>query len=101
MLEERVTLPPGEEEYAAVHVNKVAEGVNVGARHATPAAMVQSNASWQRQRHQEVGYCKVDGVDHGGRRRCGGSTEDVESQTVEDHTDHQHQAVTHLQRSQL
>lgn len=28
----------------------------------------------------------------------GGPTEDIESQTVEDHTNHQHQAVAHLQQ---
>lgn len=28
----------------------------------------------------------------------GGPAEDIESQTVEDHTDHQHQTVTHLQQ---
>ena len=29
---------------------------------------------------------------------AGGPAEDVESQTVEDHTDHQHQTVTHLRQ---
>lgn len=92
----RVLHPPGQEEYAAVHVDEVAEGVNVGARLAPPTTMVQSDASWQRQRHQQVGHCKVDGVDHGGRGRRGGTAEDVESQAVEEHADHHHHAVTHL-----
>lgn len=97
----RALHPPGQEEYAAVHVDEVAEGVNVGARLAPPAAMVQSDASRQRQRHQQVGHRKVDGVDHGGRGRRGGAAEDVESQAVEEHADHQHQAVTHLPQREV
>lgn len=90
--------PPGQKQYAAVHVDKVAEGVDVGAGHTLPSAVVQGDTSRQRQRHQQVGYRQVYGVNHRGWRVGGGPAEDVESQTVEDHTDHQHQTVTHLQQ---
>lgn len=93
--------PPGQKQYTAVHVDEVAEGVNVGAGHTLPAAVVQSDASGQRQRHQQVSYGEVHGVDHRGGGAGGGPTEDVERQTVEDHTDHQHQTVTHLQQGMM
>ena len=35
-----VTRLPGQEQYATVHVDKVAEGVNVGAGHAAPSTVV-------------------------------------------------------------
>lgn len=98
MLNEGVTHPPGQKQYATVHVDKVAEGVNVGAGHTVASAVVQSDASGQRQRHQQVSYSKVYSVNHRGGGVGGGSTEDIESQTVEDYTDHQHQTVTHLQQ---
>lgn len=58
--------PPGQKQYAAVHVDKVAEGVDVGAGHTLPSAVVQGDTSRQRQRHQQVGYRQVYGVNHRG-----------------------------------
>lgn len=89
---------PGQKQDAAVHVDKVAEGVNVGTGHASPSTVVQCDAGRQRQRHQQVSYSQVYGVNHRGRRVGGGAAEDVESKAVEDNTDHQHETVTHLQR---
>lgn len=62
----RFTHPPGQKQDATVHVDKVAEGVNIGAGHTVPSTVVQSDASGQRQRHQQIGYGKVYGVDHRG-----------------------------------
>ena len=66
MASEVVKRPPGQKQYAAVHVDKVAEGVDVGAGHALPSAVVQGDASRQRQRHQQVSYGQVYGVNHRG-----------------------------------
>lgn len=90
--------PPGQEQDAAVHVHEVAEGVDVGARHAAAAAEVQSDASRQGQRHQQVGHCQVHGVHHGGGAGTGDPAKDVESQAVEDHPNQQHQTVEDLQQ---
>ena len=66
MLNEGVSFPPGQKQDATVHVDKVAEGVHVGAGHTAPSAVVQSDASGQRQRHQQVSYSQVYGVNHRG-----------------------------------
>lgn len=93
--------PPGQKQYTTVHVDKVAEGVNIGASHTFPSTVVQGDASGQRQRHQQISDSEVYGVDHRGWGVGGGPTEDIESQAVEDHTDHQHKTVTHLQQGQI
>lgn len=89
---------PGEKQDAAVHVDKVAEGVDVRAGHAAAAAVVQGDAGGQRQRHQQVSDCQVYGVNHRGRGASGGPAENKQSQTVEDDTNHQHRTVANLQQ---
>lgn len=93
--------PPGQKQYTTVHVDKVAEGVNIGAGHTFPSTVVQGDASGQWQRHQQISDSEVYGVDHRGWGVGGGPAEDIESQAVEDHTDHQHKTVTHLQQGQI
>jgi len=92
---------PGQKQDATVHVDKVAEGVDVGAGHAAPSTVVQSDASGQRQRHQQIRHSQVYSVNHRGGGLGGGPAEHTESQTVEDHTDHQHHTVTHLQHGEM
>ena len=58
--------PPGQKQDATVHVDKVAEGVDVGARHAAASTVVQGDAGRQRQRHHQVSYSQVYGVNHRG-----------------------------------
>lgn len=54
----------GQEQDAAVHVDEVAEDVQVGAGEASSCTVVQKDASRQREIDQEVRHCQVDGVDH-------------------------------------
>lgn len=89
---------PGQKQDAAVHVDEVAEGVNVGAGHAAPSTVVQGDAGRQGQRHQQVGHGQIHGVNNRRRRVGGGPAEHVESQTVQHHANHQHQTVTRLQQ---
>lgn len=89
--------PPGQKQDTAVHIDKVTEGVNIGAGHTAPSTVVQRDASRQRQRHQQVSHGQVYGVNHRGRRVRRGTAENVQSQTVEDDANHQHQTVAHLQ----
>lgn len=48
IMNEGISYPPGEKQYTTVHVDKVAESVNVGAGHTAPSTVVQSDASGQR-----------------------------------------------------
>lgn len=66
MVSNLATHPPGQKQDATVHVGEVAEGVDVGAGHAAPSAVVQGDAGRERQRHQQVSYGQVYGVNHGG-----------------------------------
>jgi len=87
---------PGEEEDAAVHVDEVAEGVDIGAGQAAAPAEVERDAGGQRQRHQQVGHRQVHGVHHRGGGRPRPPAEHVERQAVEQHAHHQQHAVGHL-----
>lgn len=73
----------GEEQDAAVHVDKVAEGVQVGAGETRSAAVVQQDASGQRQVDQQVRHRQVDGVDDGGALWLGAEAEHVKRHRVE------------------
>ena len=75
----------GEEQDAAVHVDKVAEDVQVGAGETGPPAVVEQDASGQGEIHQEVGHRQVDGVDHGAGPLLGAETEHVQGHHVEHH----------------
>lgn len=74
----------GEEQDAAVHVDKVAEGVQVGAGETRPAAVVEQDASGQRQVDQQVRHRQVDGVDDGGGLRLGAEAKHVKGHRVQD-----------------
>lgn len=75
----------GQEEDAAVHVDEVAEDVQVGAGETRPSAVIEQDTSRQGEVHQEVGHCQVDGVDDGGGLLLGAEAENIKCNCVEDH----------------
>lgn len=85
----------GEEQDAAVHVDKVAEGVQVGAGETRSAAVVEQDASGQRQVDQQVRHRQVDGVDDGGALWLGAEAEHVKRHRVE------HRAHLGMERIQV
>lgn len=85
----------GEEQDAAVHVDKVAEGVQVGAGETRSAAVVEQDAGGQRQVDQQVRHRQVDGVDDGGALRLGAEAEHVQRHHVE------HRAHLWMERIQV
>lgn len=75
----------GQKQDAAVHVDKVAEDVQVGAGEAGSAAVVEQDTGRQREVHQQVGHSQVDGVDDGGGLLLGAETENIECHYIEHH----------------
>lgn len=73
----------GEEQDAAVHVDEIAEGVQVRAGETRPAAVVEQDAGGQRQVDQQVRHRQVDGVDDGGGLGLGAEAKHVERHRVE------------------
>lgn len=78
-----VNADAGQEQDAAVHVDKVAEDVQVGAGEAGTAAVVQQDAGGQREVDQQVAHRQVDGVDDGAALLLGAEAENVECHYVE------------------
>lgn len=78
-----VNADAGQEQDAAVHVNKVAEDVQVGAGEAGPAAVVEQDAGGQGEVDQQVAHRQVDSVDDGGALLLGAEAEDIECHYVE------------------
>lgn len=75
----------GQKQDAAVHVDKVAEDVQVGAGETSSSTVVEQDASRQREIHQEVGHRQVDGVNDWGGLLLGADTENIKCDCVEHH----------------
>lgn len=83
----------GEEEDAAVHIDKVTEDVDIGAVEAFPTTVVQYDTCGQRQVDQKVRDGQVDGVDDRGGLGLGTKKEDIKGKGVEDHSHHENKGV--------
>lgn len=59
--------------------------MQVGAGETSSSTVVKQDASWQREIHQEVRHCQVDGVDHRGGLLLGAETENIKRHNVEHH----------------
>lgn len=75
----------GQKQDAAVHVDKVAEDVQVGAGETSSATVVEQDTSRQREIHQEVCHRQVDSVDDRGGLLLGAETENIKRNYVEHH----------------
>lgn len=80
-----VNTDAGQKQDAAVHVDKVAEDVQIGTGDTSSTTVVEQYASWQREIHQEVRHCQIDGVDDGGGLLLGAETENIKCDNVEHH----------------
>lgn len=75
----------GQKQDAAVHVDKVAEDVHVGAGETRSSTVIEQDTSWQREVHQEVRHRQVDGVDHWRGLLLGAETENIKCDYVKHH----------------